>query len=232
MGKMSVRLWWTGRRTRFRTRSRWWGSWWSGWPAGRGGCCVWKVQRQGGRKEGVGGVRSRPVSDLTNVALVPLFAFLLLVLQPPMVAFDPWCLALLPRDMMRDLSWRFCLLPLLSDMSDLPWWPLEFVQLPLVALGSRGQVRGGVLHLRDIVIHIIIMIIILIIVIIIIVVIIIIIHLVVAAGDLVLAGRAEQELCHLRIKKMRTKLIIEDSSESSTLTLGRIRRPYPSLFAF
>ena len=147
MGKMSVRWWWTGRRTRFRTRSRRWGSWWSGWPAGRGGCCVWKVQRQGGREERVGGVGSGPVSDLTNVALVPLFAFLLLVLQPPVVAFDPWCLALLPRDMMRDLSWRFCLLSLLSDMSDLPRWPLELGQLPLVALGSRGQVRGGVLHL-------------------------------------------------------------------------------------
>ena len=92
------------------------------------------------------------------------------------------------------------MLSLLSDMSDLPRWPLELGQLPLVALGSRGQVRGGVLHLRDIVIHIIIMIIIFIIVIIIIVVIIIIIHLVVAAGHLVLTGRAEQELCHLRIE--------------------------------
>ena len=102
---------------------------------------------------------------------------------------------------MRDLSWRLCLLPLLSDMSALPWRPLKLGQLPLVALGSRGQVRGGVMHLRDFVIHIITMTIIFIIVtIIIIVVIIIIIHLVVAAGNLVLTGRAEQELCHLRIE--------------------------------
>ena len=124
----------------------------------------------------MGGVGSGPVSDLTDVALVPLFAFLLLVLQPPMVAFDPWCLALLSRDMMRGLSWRFGLFPLLSDMSALPWRPLELGQLPLVALGSRGQVRGGVLHLRDSVIHIITKTIIFIIVTIIIIVVIIIIR--------------------------------------------------------
>ena len=89
---------------------------------------------------------------------------------------------------MRDLSWRFGLLPLLSDMSDLPWWPLEFVQLPLVALGSRGQVRGGVLHLRDFVVVVIIMIFIFIIVTIIIIVVVIIILIIIVVIIIIIRG--------------------------------------------
>ena len=80
------------------------------------------------------------------------------------------------------------MLSLLSDMSALSWRPLELGQLPLVALGSRGQVRGGVLHLRDFVVVVIIMIFIFIIVTINIIVVVIIILIIIVVTIIIIKG--------------------------------------------